>query len=147
MSMPRKLGTLSPVIYFVNADGHILLAPYSDFPTPASYERREAGSLPEIDRLVERMRAQELRIIEQEHMAEAERAERVHAAVRDRLYAKLVSAATNTMEADFIRAYLELREEKHRKKYHAKYEAYNVYLHAREFDLHGRDAASEKWKG
>jgi hypothetical protein len=143
----HKLGSLTPVIYFQSADGYVVLAPYSDMPTPASYDRREAVSLPDIDKLVDRLRTQELRTLEQEHIAESERAERVHTRVRDNLYAKLTSAATSEAEKEFIRLYLEIRNERQRQKYHAKFAEYNFYLHAREHDLHGRDAGSEEWKG
>jgi hypothetical protein len=147
MPLPHKLGTLTPVIYFRDANGHILLAPYSDFATPSGYERYEAGTLAEIDRLTAQLREQELRTLRREHQHEGDLYELVHRRVRDRLYERLTSASTSALEKDFIRAYLELRSERQRRIYHARYEEYNFYLHAREFDLGKRDAASEEWKG
>jgi hypothetical protein len=55
------------------------------------------------------------------------------AKVRDRLYAKMISSSTTPYEREFIRLYLELREEK-REKYRQKFLGDQAYFIAREYD-------------
>jgi hypothetical protein len=146
MAIRRALGTLEPVIYFRNARGHVMLAPYSSMPTPAGYEREEAGSLPEIDKLIALLSAQETRQLRAEHEREEAIGELVRNKVRDNLMQRLCSSETSAMERDFIHGYLALQEDK-RIARHAKYSEYVFYLHARDFDLGNRGAGEEVWKG
>ena len=149
MTVRRALGTLTPIIYFIAADadasGHhnIILAPYSDYPTPQRHTRHEAGTLPEIDRLQRQLQDQELRKLRAENLA----IERASALGRLRVYesmrARMISSDTSPMERDFIEAYLALREEK-REANHRRWEAAQVYLHARENDLGDRAPDSER---
>lgn len=143
MPLPHKFGTLSPVVYYLRADGHLTIAPYTDAPTPDGSIRMEADSLAAIDRLQAKLNAQ----CRAEYAAELDADDAAtapgRAKVRDKLYQLLISSATPEAEKDFIRAYLELREEK-RARHQSKYAEYVTYLHAREFDLHGRDPNVEK---
>lgn len=134
-----KFGTLEAVIYFRNVNdptrplGWIILAPYTDCPTLPGYERDGADSLPAIDRLQKVLEEQEYA----ERCADVLHDERTFGpmrdAIRDKLYAKLISSSTHPYEKDFIRAYLAHRIDK-RTKWHEKYLEYNTYLNAREFD-------------
>jgi hypothetical protein len=143
MPLPHKLGTLTPVIYFRDANGHILLAPYSAFPTPEGYVREEADTLPKIDKLTDMMREQERQLLRRERMHEDALTGEARKRVYDRLTERLISSKTSEYEKDFIRAYLLLREER-RERFHAKYEEFNAYFHAREFDIGNRRADEEK---
>jgi hypothetical protein len=143
MPLPHKFGTLSPVIYFAHPDGHLTIAPYTDAPTPEGAIRCEAGSLVEIDRLQAKLNSQCKAEFEEEMAADDAATAVGRARVRDKLYQMLTSSATSEAEKDFIREYLKLREEK-REKHHQKYAQYVTFLHAREFDLHGRDPNTEK---
>jgi hypothetical protein len=139
MTRAHKFGTLEPVIYFRNVNSPtrprdwLLIAPYTDCPTPDGYERDGADSLPAVDRLQKVLEEQELA----ERSADILHDERVFGPLRDRirdnLYAKLISSNTSPLEKDFIRAYLALRIDK-RDRHHAKYLEYNTYLNAREMD-------------
>lgn len=136
MTIRRAMGTLTPIIYFVNRDGNISLPPVSDCPTPRGYERREAGTLAEVDALQSRLQDQERRQLEEEHMLDEARWGAVRQRVSDNLRQRMVSADTSPYERDFISAYLELREEK-RAKYQQRFScdlAARSVLEIREFD-------------
>ncbi len=145
----RKPGCIEPVWYFVNgADpqhprGYILLAPYSDCPAPEGYMREYADTLAAVDRLEKILQRQEYEQLEQE----AERDEALLAArmasVRDRLYARMTSSYTDPYEREFIRLYLQLREEK-RGKYRQLWLERTAYLWARHNDSGSRPVDSER---
>lgn len=154
----HKFGTLSPVIYFRCRQGHHVLAPYSDMPTPPGCEfqrpitsercgqpcmREGADSLSAIDRLQLILTKQEQEKAALEQHFDIMQTQTGRDRVRDSLYQRLVSSATPEAERDFIRAYLNLRED-NRRKHHAKFAAYSVYVHAREFDLGKRQADKEQ---
>lgn len=157
MYSAHKLGTLSPVVYFRCREGHVVLAPYSDYPTPISCEfqrpitgarccqpciREGADSLPAIDKLQLALTKQENEKLALEQHFDLMQTQAGRDKVRDSLYAKLVSSATSPMEKDIIREYLKLRPEL-RGKHHAKWDAAQVYIHAREFDLGKRKEDQE----
>ena len=152
MTVSRTLGTLSPIVYFVNSSGgdrdpahpagYIMLAPFSEFPTPHGYLREYAGTLPDArrlnDRLIEQSRAEWEREAEQNHaLVDQRRAE-----VRDRIYARMTSSATSEYEREFLRLYLQVREEK-AAKYDSLWMQRTAYLHALENDLGDRRADEE----
>lgn len=116
------MGQLNPVVYFINSSGDIALPPSTeealklkDRMSRRGYELREAGTLAEIDSLQKTMQEQEhaRRLLEfgrtESSLAEARRI------IRDRLIARMTSSSTSPYERDFIRAYLQLREEKREK--------------------------------
>lgn len=143
MPLPHKPGTLSPVIYFLRADGHVILAPYTDAPTPNGHIRCEAGSLPEIDRLQSKLNTQCRAEFDAEMEADDALVFSGRQKVRDKLYQIMTSSSTSAAERDFIAAYLQLREEK-RERVRAKAREYTTFLPAREMDLHGRDPNVER---
>lgn len=142
----RAFGTVEPVIYFERSDGHVMLAPYSEMRAPFPYIRMEAGTLGEIDRLVERMKQQELRQMRQESESEEVKVEAAHNIVRDRMRQRLASSQTPQKEKDFIREYLNLMEVKRVARLNKRGKA-DFFLAARENDLHGRGAGEEVWNG
>src|SRR5208337_2423675 len=112
MTVSRTLGTLSPIVYFVNSSGgdrdpahpagHIMLAPYSDFPTPHGYLREYAGTLRDARRLQDQLIAQSRE--ESERAAETNHAliDARHAERGDRSYARMTSGSTPEYEQEFL---------------------------------------------
>ena len=140
----RKPGTIEPVIYFRFPDGHLTLAPYSDFPTPEGAIREGAETLAQVDRLQERLVAQERLEWEREVETDSARFQSRMDEVRDRLYARMTSSSTSEYEKEFIKLYLQLRNEK-RAKYQQRWLERTAYLHAREFDIGNRRADVEEF--
>jgi hypothetical protein len=154
MSVSRTLGTLSPIVYFVNSTGddrdlnhpagYIMLAPYSEFATPHGYLREHAGTIREVWALQKRLQDQEREGWEREAQANRALTEDRRREIRDRLYARMCSSSTSEYDREFIRLWLELREEKH-DKYDRLFTQRNAYLYVAENDLGDRDAASEEF--
>ena len=140
----RKPGTIEPVIYFRFPDGHLTLAPYSDFPTPEGAIREGAETLSQVDRLQERLVAQERVEWEREVETDSARFQTRMDEVRDRLYARMTSSSTSEYEKEFIKLYLQLRNEK-RAKYQQRWLERTAYLHARQFDIGNRRADVEEF--
>jgi hypothetical protein len=144
--MSRKPGCIEPVIYFRFPNGHLLLAPYSSFPTPEFAIREYADTLAQVDRLEEALQRQELdrgeREMERDHtLIEAKSQE-----IRDRIYSRMTSGSTTEFEREFLRLYLQLRDERKREKYRQRYLEYSMYLSARHNDIgKGRHADSEEF--
>jgi hypothetical protein len=151
--MTCKPGCIEPVIFYVNgADpahppGYVLLAPYSDFPTPDGYRREYADTLKDVDKLEARLQQQERDACEQEAEMDAARFEARKQAVRDRLYAKMISDSTSEYDKEFIRGYLQLREERTREKYRNLKLQRDMFLWARHNDIGDRGAGEEIFKG
>jgi len=134
------------VLYFENADGRVSLPPTSEtaelmarHPKYKKSQLKEANTLPEIDRLQTRLHRQaqeELQVAEfNDETMWRERRKQIY----DNLYQRLISAGTDEYEKEFLRHYLQLREEK-RQKYHARFVCDRAYFTAREFDQSGRNA-------
>lgn len=158
MLVRRAFGTLSPVIYTRCRDGHHVLLPYSDMPTPPGcefqrpithercgkpVEREGADSLPAIDKLQAVLTKQENEKLALERHFDMMQTMAGRERVRQSLYDRMISANTSEAEKEFIRIYLDVREEK-RAKYHSKFAEYSVYIHARENDLGKRRADEEQ---
>jgi hypothetical protein len=143
MPQMHHLGSLTPVVWFRDSTGHVIVAPYSTFPTPNGYIREEADTLPKIDRLTSMLMAQERIKLQAEHLHEDEITARARQQVKERLEARLISSETSEYERDFIRHYLLLREER-RAKFHPKWDEFVIYNHAREHSLGNRRADEEK---
>jgi hypothetical protein len=145
----RKLGSLEPVIYFKNyrdpahPPGYLMLAPYSDFPTPSGYSREHADNLPDIDKLQRVLCEQERRAAEEEFLHDEAVLGRRYAEMTDKLRQRMVSNSTSAYDRDFIAAYLQLREGK-RQKHQQRFMERTMFLWAREMDLHSRPADSER---
>jgi hypothetical protein len=139
----RKPGCIEPVIYFRYPDGHLVLAPYSDFPTPPDAIREEAETLMQVDALERRLQQQERDNWERESVRDANLIDARKQSVRDRMMSRLMSGATSEYEKDFIRAWFQLRADHPRKKYYA--EQFQCYLTARHFDLGNRRADTEEF--
>lgn len=140
MAVRRALGTLDPIVYFINKDNMISLPPSTavarqikDRMSRKGWELREASTLDQIDRLQELMQRQEY-AARQRH---AQREEGLYAqarkSVRDRLYSRMTSSGTSAYEREFIQAYLMLADEK-RSKYRNRFTADQAFFEAREMD-------------
>jgi hypothetical protein len=151
--MPRKPGCIEPVVYFINgADpahppGFLMLAPYSDFPTPEGYAREYADTLAAVDKLEATLQSQELAAMEHEAEMDATRFAARRQAVRDNLYARMTSGECSEYEKEFIRGYLQLRDERTRQKYRDLYLQRSMYLWARHHDIGKRGAGEEIFRG
>ena len=139
MAVSTKLGTLTPLIYFVNhrdpahPPGYILLAPYTDAPTPDGYSREGADTLAAVDRIQTILQNQEFEAARREADYNDLLTRDRFAEVRDRLVARMVSSSTSPYEREFIAAYLRLREEK-REKHRRVFETRVAYLNALAYD-------------
>ena len=121
------------LLYFRNSVGDISLPPTDDTPCPPGYERCEANTLAEVDTLQrELQRATYLRN-QQELMRDELAFASAREKVRSDLTARLSSAATSEYEREFIRGYLQLREEK-RDKYRQRFACDRAFLEMREND-------------
>ena len=131
--MNGKLGTLDAIIYFVNHrnpahhEGFVMLAPYSDCPTPEGYSREYADTLSAVDRLQATLLEQERREWEREAINDEMIMGARQREIVDRLRQRMCSSSTTPYERDFIAAYLQLREEK-RDKYRQRFSERTAYL-------------------
>lgn len=146
----RAPGKVEPVFYFLNCSdavrprGYILLAPDSHMPAPEGYTREFAETLPDIDRLERTLQAQERAEWEREAQHDERLLAERRAAVRDRLYARLTSSSTDDYEREFIRLYLQLREDK-RARHQQRYLERTTFLWARHNDTpKGRGVDEER---
>lgn len=154
----RAAGTLSPVIFYCNHGqvagskseqdiGYISLAPYSDHPTPPGHSRHEAGTLTQVDELQKRLQEQEHRRLEKELQFDHEHMEEGRKRIAENLRAKMVSSSTSAYEREFIELWLKLRDEKRRERHKQRLTEYQMFITAREMDLHGRGGGEEVYKG
>ena len=152
MATPHKLGTLEPVIYFVNhrdpahPPGYILIAPMTDCPTPEGYSREGADTLADVDRLQTTLQRQEVAAAEREMAYDDTLVAAKFAEVRDRLTARMVSSATHPYEREFIAAYLRLRDDR-RSEFQRRFlcdVAARACLWARENDIPRNRGAGEE---
>lgn len=144
----RARGTLEPIIYFERSDGYVILPAYDagkpeqarhvfdvryrNHPTEKWEWRETDGTLAGVDVLQKRLVEQERRRTETMLEGHSLLREASRAAVRDSLYARLVSSQTSAFEKEAIRYWLDAREEKHRDKYAREMENHNWFLWARE---------------
>jgi hypothetical protein len=147
-----KPGTIEAVIYFVNgADpahppGFLMLAPYSDFPTPEGYSREYADTLAAVDKLEATLQSQELAAMEHEAEMDATRFAARRQAVRDNLYARMTSGECSEYEREFIRGYLQLRNDR-KPKYQELLRQWQMHMWARHNDIGNRGAGEEIFRG
>lgn len=140
------LGQLSPVIYFENASGHLLLAPlevghgmelarkiYEEQYRPKGFEWREAGTLNDVDRLQKRLVEQEMKDYRRRDAVDDANTERVHSEVASNLRQRMASSSCSAYERKFIGLYLQLRESK-RGTARQRWQEAQMYLWAREHD-------------
>lgn len=136
--MPNRTGMapgrIDGPVYFVHRDGHILLAPMSDSPTPPNCERRKVETLAELDQLQERLENDTKRQCQQE----IERDQRVWAnkrqQIRSNLLERMKSSKCSAYEREFIQLYLQISDERKREVYRNRFMADTAYFMAREFD-------------
>ena len=141
----RKPGCIEPVVYFRYPDGHVNLAPYTSFPTPDNAIREEADTLNKVDELLVILQRQELERGEREMEAEEDRFAPGRQSVRDRIYARITSGQTTEYEKEFLKLYLQLRDDRKRQRYQQRLLEYHMYLYARENDLGSRRADTEEF--
>lgn len=143
----RALGTLNPIHYLQNANGHLILVPVEQKESgladarrvyelkfkPQGYEWKEAGTLKEVQILQKRLVEQEQRILDGQGQADVNRRQRLHAEVAASLRQRMMSSSCSAYERDFIELWLNMREEK-QDQYTQRFTERNMYIHALEFD-------------
>jgi hypothetical protein len=131
--LPEALAMAIHLVYFKSRDGTISLPPTDDTPCPPDYMRCEANTLDEVDKLQKRLQQATYERCQREYQRDEEAFREARERVRSSLTTKLSSAATDEWEKEFIRGYLQLREEK-REKYRNVFMCREAYLMAREND-------------
>jgi hypothetical protein len=119
--------------FFERRDGTVLLPPSDDIPCPADCIDREANTLDEVDKLQKRLQQATYERCQRELQRDEEAFAESRERVRSSLTAKIASSATTEYEREFLRAYIQLREEK-RDKYRQRFACDVAYLEMREND-------------
>lgn len=134
------LGTLNAIVYFENNQGRIALPPSTaqalqikDRMNRAGWELREASTLGEVDALQKRLEEQTYRERQREIEMDQRMGGHVRASIRSRLYQRMISSSTGDYEKEFIKNYLQLRDDK-RTDYQKRFSADQMYFEAREFN-------------
>ena len=139
MAVSTKLGTLTPLVYFVNhrdpahREGYLLVAPYTDCPTPEGYSREEATTLRACYDLQRRLQEQEIENWQRESARDVSQLRERFRQTRERMLARMASSSTTPFDRDFMEAYLQLQEEK-LERHERTFECRAAYLHALEYD-------------
>jgi hypothetical protein len=139
----RKPGTVAPLVYFRYPNGHLTLAPFTDCPTPDGAIREEVDTLISIDKVVDILRRQEADAAQREMRYDMALTKQREQEIRDRIYQRISSSATTEYEREFLRLYVQLRDERKRELYRQRFMEAQWYLHARENDLGDREADKE----
>jgi hypothetical protein len=121
------------LVYFKSRDGTISLPPTDDTPCPPGYMRCEANTLAEVDLLQRQLQQATYERCQRELRRDEEAFAESRERVRSSLTAKIASSATTEYEREFLRAYIQLREEK-RDKYRQRFACDVAYLEMREND-------------
>jgi len=123
-------GLIEAVIYFENAKGRIIVSPDTSHPCPQGYERREARTLAEVDRLTRHVNQQDQSawddLCAKDRAMMQERRDRVRSKLRQRMLASDCTA----FERRFIQGALEYLQKKEDDLYRANVRG---YFHQREF--------------
>jgi hypothetical protein len=144
-----KMGTLEPVEFFVNYTspdherGYILIASYTGCPAPEGYRAEYADTLPAVRQLEKILQRQEHRANELEWQRDRAAGAAGRQRVRDRLMSRLASSSTSEFDKDFIRAYLQVREDK-AAKHEQRFTERHAYLTALNFDTPKGRAVDEE---
>ena len=121
------------LVYFESKDGTISLPPEDSTPCPPGYDRREANTLAEVDRLQSRLQRATYERCQRELMRDEQACAESRERVRASITARIASSATTEYEKEFLRYYIQLREEK-RQAYQKKFSCDVAYLEMREND-------------
>lgn len=127
-------GRIDGPVYFVHSDGHILLAPMSDSPTPPNCERHKVETLAELDRLQERMEGDMKRQCQQEIERDQQVWYQKRQQIRSNLLERMKSSKCSAYEREFIQLYIQISDERKRALYRNRFMADTAYFMAREFD-------------
>jgi hypothetical protein len=126
------------LIYFEDRGGNISLPPSDDTPCPPGYDRREANTLAEVDRLQRRLQQATYERCQRELQRDEEAFAESRERVRSALTTRIASSATSEYEREFLKLYVQLREDK-RAAYQKRFSCDRAYLEMREND-HARNA-------
>ena len=121
------------LVYFRNAVGDISLPPTDDTPTPPGYIRYEANTLNEVDDLQRALQAITYRRCQDELMRDEQATAAAREQTRAAITTRIASSATSEYEREFLRCYIQLREDK-RAAYRARFTCDRAFLEMREND-------------
>ena len=142
MTVRRAMGTLKPIVYFENHKdtrkpiGYVMISPETNTPNyyvPEGYETKEAGTLPEVYKLQNKLIAQEMLERDLEVEAYNQQFAAARAEKRANLVKLMLDSSTSEYDRQFIEAYLQLREER-REKYEQRFAERNAYLNVEAFE-------------
>lgn len=98
------------------------------------YEYRKVTTLSELDELTKRMVLQEAQAREKEGQYEAKALAQWEKSFKDKIYQKLASSSTSEYEKEFLRLWLQLRDEKKKKAYAQRFLEHQCFFVQREMD-------------
>ena len=147
----RAMGTLSSPIYFLRSDGKIDIPVFEEgnpelarkvfesrrykyHPTEKWEWREDCTSLADVDRLNDKLVEQEMRQNEAMYQGHSQMREMIRARVASSLRQTMCSSSTSAYEREFIKLYLDLRDQKKRDKYGQELMNRNYFLWSREMD-------------
>lgn len=123
--------------YFEDSTGHIQLPPTSDIPAPPGYQRSEANTLDEVDKLQARMQRQEADELERAGIREEVVWGQRLAEQRSKLIALVRSSTTTEYEKEFLMYWMQLRDEKRKAYFKSRFSvdiAARAFFEQREYD-------------
>ncbi len=139
-------GSLTPVVYFEDKDGKILMPPiqigsdvnharkaYDLKYAALGYEWREARTLAEVDQLQRRLQEATQREAETKLAMTDQVRDMIRKETASNLRQRMISSNTPDFERRFITAYLNLQEDK-RSKHLENFKHREAFLWAREYD-------------
>lgn len=124
------------VLYFINAQGYVIVAPDRSHPCPAGFEPRYATTLREIDALTRTLNRQDTDMFSRLMARDREAIRTRHALIRSRLNQRLLAVDCHPNEALFIRSMFRYMDKKEAEL--LKFEV-RGYFHQREYDSPGSD--------
>ncbi len=139
-------GNVSPIIYFENASGELMMPVYETGRPEqarrvykaryahAGWEWREADTLPAVDRLQSRLIDQEERRRSRLSEMDRRKCEPAREFVEANLKQRMISSSCSAFERDFIKLYLQLRDDSKRRKYAEILRQHQDYLWASAMD-------------
>lgn len=119
------------VVYFQDKSGYILVAPDQSHPTPKGFERHEATTLQEIDRITTIMNRQDTRMFERMWQQDRQQMIEAHNRHRTALNRRLLAPDCSPAERLFIMSAFRYFERKEQEYQHFKVRG---YFAQREFD-------------
>jgi hypothetical protein len=135
-------GRVEPIVDFASRDGEVVLPPttedarwlYRTYYQNRGWEWCEASTLAEVDALQDRLVSLEKDKMDREMEHDEKLLAPKREEIRSNLSQRMISAKTGEWEKEFIRLYMQLRDEKKKEAYRQRYLERTSYLWIREMD-------------